>query len=547
MSKKIIKFGTEARKAIQKGVNVVVEAVTTSYGPAGRTSVIGQSYGSPTIADDGVTIAKAIELEGIEQTGVALIQQAASKTNDNAGDGTTTTTILAGALINEGLKVVEAGSDPVKLRAGIKKAVEYSLVKLNEMTVPVKTKEDKVNVATISSRSNVIGQMVAEILEEVGNDGVVTVESGDSNEITKKVTQGMQFDKGYKSPYFVTDTTKMEAIVEKPFILVTDCKVTTIQDVLPLMEEMVQSGKKDLVIIAEDIEGDALATFVLNKIRGVFNVYAVQAPAFGDRRKAVLEDIATLIGATFVSSDLGMNLKTTKMGDLGSSDRVIITKDDTTIVGGSGDKNLLDSRIALMRASLVEIKSDYDKEKVQERIAKLVGGVGVLKVGAATEVEMKELKYVVEDAVNATKAAISEGVVAGGASTLVRLSKALENLEGENDEENIGINIVKKAFLAPFRAIAKNSGIYDIALIQAKIENSPNAGYNFKLLVEVEDMFKAGIIDPKLVLREAITNAGSIAGSIITTEVVVVDAPKEESSPNIQGGMGGMGGMGMDY
>lgn len=544
MSKKIIKFGTEARKAIQRGVNIVVDAVTTSYGPAGRTSVIGQSYGAPIIADDGVTIAKAIELEGIEQTGVALIQQAASKTNDNAGDGTTTTTILAGALINEGLKVVEAGSDPVKLRAGIKKAVDYSLIKLNEMTVMVKTKEDKVNVATISSRSEVIGAMVAEILEEVGNDGVVTVENGDSNEITKKVTQGMQFDKGYKSPYFVTDTTKMEAHVDRPYILVTDCKVTTIQDVLPLMEEMLQSGKKDLVIIADDIEGDALGTFVLNKIRGIFNVYAIQAPAFGDRRKAVLEDIATLTGATFVSNDIGMSLKTTKMNDLGSSDRVIITKDDTTIVGGSGDKNLLDSRIALMRASLSEIKSDYDKEKVQERIAKLVGGVGVLKVGAATEVEMKELKYVVEDAVNATKAAISEGVVAGGASTLVRLSKSLDSLEGSNDEENIGINIVKKAFLAPFRAIAKNSGIYDIALIQAKIEQNNNAGYNFKLLVEVDDMLKAGIIDPKLVLREAITNASSIASSIITTEVVVVDAPKEESpSP----AMGGMGGMGMDY
>ena len=544
MPKKIIKFGTEARKSIQRGVNIVVDAVTTSYGPAGRTSVIGQSYGAPIIADDGVTIAKAIELEGIEQTGVALIQQAASKTNDNAGDGTTTTTILAGALINEGLKVVEAGSDPVKLRAGIKKAVDYSLIKLNEMTVMVKTKEDKVNVATISSRSEVIGAMVAEILEEVGDDGVVTVENGDSNEITKKVTQGMQFDKGYKSPYFVTDTTKMEAHVDRPYILVTDCKVTTIQDVLPLMEEMLQSGKKDLVIIADDIEGDALGTFVLNKIRGIFNVYAIQAPAFGDRRKAVLEDIATLIGATFVSNDIGMSLKTTKMNDLGSSDRVIITKDDTTIVGGSGNKDLLDSRIALMRASLSEIKSDYDKEKVQERIAKLVGGVGVLKVGAATEVEMKELKYVVEDAVNATKAAISEGVVAGGASTLVRLSKSLDSLKGSNDEENIGINIVKKAFLAPFRAIAKNSGIYDIALIQAKIEQNNNAGYNFKLLIEVDDMLKAGIIDPKLVLREAITNASSIASSIITTEVVVVDAPKEESpSP----AMGGMGGMGMDY
>ena len=544
MSKKIIKFGSDARKSIQRGVNVVVEAVTTSFGPAGRTSVIGQSFGAPNIVDDGVTIAKGIELEGIEQTGVALIQQAANKTNDNAGDGTTTTTILAGALINEGMKVVEAGSDPVRLRAGMKKAVDFSVAKLNAMATPVKTHEDKVSVATISSRSSVIGKMVADVLEEVGQDGVVTVENGDSNEITYKVVQGMQFDKGYKSPYFVTDPAKMEAVIEKPMILVTDRKISSIQDVLPIIEEMAASGRKDLVIIAEDVDGEALATFVLNKVRGIFNVYAVQAPGFGDRRKSMLEDIATLVGATFISADLGMNLKTSKVSDLGSSDRVIITKDETTIVGGKGDKEAVDSRVASIRSSIDEAKSDYDKEKLQERVAKLVGGVGVLKVGAATEVEMKELKYVVEDAVNATKAAIAEGMVPGGTSSLVRLSKALDELEADNDEENMGIRIVQKALLAPFRAIAKNSGIYDLAIIQSEIEKGSNSGYNFKTMEAVNDMLVAGIIDPKLVLREAITNAGSIAGSILTTEVVIVDAPKEDSGSGMPGGMGGMG---MDY
>lgn len=547
MAKKIVKFGSDARRSIQKGVNIVVDAVATAYGPAGRTSVIGQSYGAPNIVDDGVTIAKAIELEGLEQTGVSLIQQAANKTNDQAGDGTTTATILAGALVNEGMKVVEAGSDPVKVRLGMKKAVAFALDKLDTLATPVKTKEDKVNVATISSRSSDIGQKVAEILEMVGSDGVVTIENGDTNEITMKVTQGMQFDKGYKSPYFVTDTAKMEAIVEKPMILVTDRKVSSIQDVLPLIEQMVQNGRKELVLIADDVEGEALATFILNKMRGIFSVFAVQAPGFGDRRKAMLEDIATLVGATFVSSDLGMNLKTVSFDDLGSADRVIITKDDTTIVGGKGGKEVVDNRVDAIRAALLEAKSDYDKEKLQERIAKMIGGVGVLKVGAATEVEMKELKYVVEDAVNATKAAIAEGVVPGGATTFVRLSNMLEELKGDNEEENMGIAIVRRALIAPFRTIARNSGIYDIALHVQAIEKSPTIGYNFKTLEQVADMVKAGIIDPKLVLSKAIANAGSIAGSILTTEVLIVDAPEDKKEAAMPAGMGGMGGMGMDY
>jgi chaperonin GroEL len=541
MPKKIIKFGTDARKSIQTGVNTVVNAVKTSYGPAGRTTVIASSYGAPTVTNDGVTIAKAVELEGLEQMGVALIQQAANKTNDVAGDGTSLTTILTGAMVNEGIRVVEAGADAVKVRSGMQKAVNFALDKLNSMATEVKTKEERANVARISSRSNEIAVMIAEILEEVGQNGVVTVQTGDSNKIEKEVTQGMQFDKGYKSPYLVTDTAKMEAVADKPMILVTDQKVGTIQDVLPILEAMSQSGKKDLVIIADDIEGEALATFVLNKIRGIFNVFAVQAPAFGDRRKEILKDIAVLVGATYISSDLGMQLKTATIEDLGSCGKVIMTKDTTTIVGGKGDDKVLKSRIDEINLAITNTTSEYDKEKLQERLAKLTGGVGVIKVGAASEVEMKELKYVVEDAVNATRAAMAEGVVPGGASTLVRISTALSDLKTENEDEKVGVNLVQKALLIPFRAIAENSGIYDISLLLQDINANKNAGYDFKLMESVKDMVKSGIIDPKLVVREAIMNAASISGSILTTQVVMCDEPKDE--PKMPGGMGG----GMEY
>jgi chaperonin GroEL len=541
MPKKIIKFGTDARKAIQTGVNTVVNAVKTSYGPAGRTTVIASSYGAPTVTNDGVTIAKAVELEGLEQMGVALIQQAANKTNDVAGDGTSLTTILTGAMVNEGIRVVEAGADAVKVRSGMQKAVNFALDKLNSMATEVKTKEERANVARISSRSNEIAIMIAEILEEVGQNGVVTVQTGDSNKIEKEVTQGMQFDKGYKSPYLVTDTAKMEAVADKPMILVTDQKVGTIQDVLPILEAMSQTGKKDLVIIADDIEGEALATFVLNKIRGIFNVFAVQAPAFGDRRKEILRDIAVLVGATYISSDLGMQLKTSTIEDLGSCGKVIMTKDTTTIVGGKGDDKVLKSRIDEINLSITNTTSDYDKEKLQERLAKLTGGVGVIKVGAASEVEMKELKYVVEDAVNATRAAMAEGVVPGGASTLVRISTALSDFKVENEDEKVGVNLVQKALLVPFRAIAENSGIYDISLLLQDINANKNAGYNFKTMEAVKDMVKSGIIDPKLVVREAIMNAASISGSILTTQVVMCDELKDE--PKMPAGMSG----GMEY
>lgn len=537
MAKKIIKFGTDARKSIQAGVNTVVQAVQTSYGPMGRTSVIGQAYGAPTITNDGVTIAKAVELEGIEQMGVSLVQQAANKTNDIAGDGTTVTTVLSGALINEGLRVVEAGTDPVQVRSGMQKAVTFILNHLDVMAKSIDTEEEMAHVATISSRDQKIGQMIARMLKKVGKDGVVTVQTGDSNIIEEEITEGMQFDKGYKSPYFVTDTNRMEAVLDKPMVLVTDRKITSIQDVLPVVEQVAQQGKKEMVIIAEDIDGEALATFVLNKIRGVFNILAVQAPAFGDRRKAILEDIAILTGATFISSDLGMNLKSATIDDLGQADKVISTKDNTTIVGGHGDKSAIDARINSIKQALEESNSDYDTEKLQERLAKLAGGVGVIKVGAATEVEMKELKYLVEDALNATKAAVSEGVIPGGASTLVRLAKQLDSVQGSTDAENIGINMVKKALLAPFRAMAQNCGVYDISILVSQIENSPKAGYDFKKMQMVDDMLVAGIIDPVLVVKQAVSNASSVASSVITTEVVIVDEPKEEKA-NVSPDMG---------
>lgn len=547
MSKKMIKFGTAARKAIQTGVNVVVNAVSTSYGPQGKVSVIGKGTGynqGPDITNDGVTIAKAIELEGYEQLGVSIIQQAASKTNDVAGDGTSLTTILSGSLINEGIRVVESGSDAVKVRIGLLKASEFVLDYLAKQAKTISSKEEMADVATISSRQREIGEMIADILTEVGKDGVVTIQNGDTNKIEKEVVQGMQFDKGYKSPYFVTDSTRMEAVADKPFILVTDKKISNIQEVLPVLEQLAGQGKKELVIIADDIDGDALANFIVNKIRGVFNIFAIQAPAFGDRRKAMLQDIAVLTEATFISSDLGMQLKTVTIDDLGSADKVVSDKDKTTIVGGKGDKAAISKRIDEIRNDLASTESDYDKEKLQERLAKLAGGVGVIKVGAATEVQMKELKYLVEDALNATKAAVAEGVVAGGASTLLRASKELDSLinSTKDEEEKVGVLIVKKALEYPFRTMAKNSGIYDISLIAKDVLSKANSGYDFRTNTFVEDMIKSGIIDPARVVRQAVSNASSVASSVLTTEVAIVDEPKKDES---QAGMPDMDSMGM--
>lgn len=530
----MVKFSTAARGAVKYGVNIVVDAVSTSYGPMGRNSVISKRYGTPDITNDGVTIAKAIELDGFEQLGVSIIQQAANKTNDEAGDGTTLTCLLAGSLINEGIRVVESGSDPVKVRDGLLKASEFVLDFVAKEAKLISSKDEMADVATISSRRREIGDMIAEILTEVGKDGVVTVQNGDTNKIEKEVVQGMQFDKGYKSPYFVTDSTRMEAVSEKPMILVTDRKITSIQEVLPVLEQLASEGKKELVIIADDIEGDALANFIVNKIRGVFNIFAIQAPAFGDRRKAMLGDIAILTGATFISSDLGMQLKSVTVADLGSADKVVSDKDKTTIVGGKGDKKNIQSRIDEIRKDIENSDSDYDKEKLQERLAKLAGGVGVIKVGAATEVQMKELKYLVEDALNATKAAVAEGVVAGGASTLLRASFELDKLLSKTqvEEEKVGISIVKKALEYPFRTIARNSGIYDISLMVQNIGAKANSGYDFRSGTFVQDMIKAGIIDPAMVVKQAVSNASSVASSILTTEVIIADEPEKEEAKN---------------
>lgn len=544
MSKKIILTGTEARKALQSGVNIVVDAVQTSYGPAGRNSIIEKSYGSPEITNDGVTIAKAIELEGFANLGAKLIIEAANKTNDIAGDGTSLTTILSGALINEGIKVVESGSDPVKVKKGLKLAALEAEKYLNKHTKSITTEAEMAQVATISSRSSEIGSMIAKLIKEVGTNGVVSVSDGESNEIETIMTKGMQFDKGYKSPYFVTDTEKMEAVTKKPSILVTDHKVTSIQDVLPLIEQLSQSGKKELVIIADDIEGEALATFVLNKVRGIFSVYAVQAPLFGDKRKSMLEDIAVLTGATFIASDLGMQLKDAKVEELGNADTIVMTKDTTTIVGGKGSKKNLENRIITLQKNLKDITSDYEKKGLSERIAKLSGGVAVIKVGAATEVQMKELKFQVEDAVNATKVAVAEGIVPGGASTLIRIAKHLESIKTTSEEEKIGVNLFRRALITPFRAIAKNSGVYDISILVNAIENSDTAGYDFSSMQMVDNMITSGIIDPVVVLKQAISNATSIASSVITTEVAMIEDKDENSSGATSAMGGGMGGMG---
>ncbi len=544
MTKKIIKFGTDARKSIQDGINIVVKAVQSSYGPAGRNSIIEKSYGSPDITNDGVTIAKAVELDGFEQLGVELIQEAANKTNDMAGDGTSLTTILAGAFIEEGIRVVEAGSDPIKLKTGIKKATDFALDYLTNSSKKIESEEEMADVATISSRSRDIGQMIARMLKKVGKDGVVTVQSGDSNKIEEEMTEGMQFDKGYKSPYFVTDTEKMKMIVSNPFVLITDQKISSIHDILPVVEALSQEGKKELVVIADDIEGDALTNFVVNKMRGTFNVFPVQAPGFGDRRKSMLEDISILTGSTYISSDLGMNLKDATIKDLGSAEQIISDKDTTTIVGGKGDKKSINLRINALRKTIEDTNSDYEKEQIAKRLAKLSGGVGVIKVGAATEVEMKEKKYLVEDALNATKAAIKDGVVAGGACTLIRIARELEDLKVDNENEKIGVNIVRKAMISPFRAMAKNSGIYDISILLNEIESGESTGYDFKELQIVDDMIAAGIIDPVLVIKQAISNASSVSTGMITTEVSIIEEKDDKldlaTDSAMPGSMGGM-------
>ena len=544
MAKDIL-YGIEARNALARGVDKLADTVKITLGPKGRNVVLDKKYGSPLITNDGVTIAKEIELEdAAENMGASLVKEVATKTNDAAGDGTTTATLLAQAFVREGMKNVTAGANPMVLRKGIKKAVDAAVASLTASSKKVNGKEDIARVGTISAGDEVIGQLIADAMEKVTADGVITVEESKTAETYSEVVEGMQFDRGYLSPYMVTDADKMEAVMDDALILVTDKKIANIQEILPLLEQLVQSGRK-LLIIAEDVEGEALTTLVLNKLRGTFNCVAVKAPGFGDRRKEMLRDIATLTGAEVVSSEIGLELKDADLSVLGQARQVKVSKENTIIVGGTGDAEAIKARVAQIRAAIETTTSDFDREKLQERLAKLAGGVAVIKVGAATEAEMKEKKLRIEDALNATKAAVEEGIVAGGGTAYLNViadvEKVLETVEGD---EKTGVKIVLKALEEPVRQIAANAG-FDGGVIVNTIVNSGKVGYGFDAYNEVYvDMMSAGIVDPTKVTRSALQNAASIASVILTTESVVADKPEPKVEAPAGGGMGGgMGGM----
>jgi chaperonin GroEL len=549
MAKQLL-FNEDARGMVKKGIDQVADAVKVSLGPKGRNVVLDKGFGSPTITNDGVTIAKEIELEDkFENVGASLIKEVAEKTNDVAGDGTTTGTVLAQSIIEEGLKNVAAGTDPIALKSGIQKTVSCVVDGLKKITKPVADQKEIAQVATISSLDPQVGQMIADIMEAVGKDGVVTVEEGQTFGLEKEVVQGMRFDKGYVSPYMITNPERMEADFEEPYILITDQKISAVQDILPLLEKIAQSGKKEMVIIADEIEGEALATFVVNKLRGTFNVLGVKAPGFGDRRKEMLNDIAALTGGTVISEEVGLKLDSVEVEQLGQARKVISTKEYTTIIDGKGNKEKIDGRVAAIRKEIETTDSEFDKEKLQERLAKLAGGVGVIKVGAATETEMKVKKFKIEDALNATKAAVEEGTVPGGGAALVKVANALNDLIQEKgieltDDEKVGAKIVQQSLSAPLRQIAANAGVKDISLILNDIKdiNDTNSGYDFNKMEKV-DMLEAGIIDPLKVTRTALENAASIASSLITMETVITDLPEKEDKaagvmpPGMGGGM----------
>ncbi|MFC1599974.1 chaperonin GroEL [Patescibacteria group bacterium] len=542
---KQVQFSDDARQALFSGVTQLAKAVRITLGPKGRNVVLDKKYGSPTITNDGVTIAKEIDLpDAYENMGAQLVREVATKTNDIAGDGTTTATILAHAMIAEGLRNVTAGANPMKLKNGLHKATDAVVKKLLEGAEQIGNSKEKIaQVATISAQSPEVGEMIAEMMDEVGADGVITVEESQTMGLEKEVVKGMQFDNGYISPYMVTDPTQMIAEMQNPKILITDKKITSIQEVLPLIEKLVQAGKKDIVIIAEDVEGEALATFVLNKLRGVFNVLAVKAPAFGDRRKEMLKDIAALTGARVISEEVGLKLDSADLGDLGEAGKIIADKDKCTIIEGKGSQEEVDARIGEIKVMLDNTKSDFDKEKLAERLAKLAGGVGVIKVGAATETELKERKHRIEDALQATKAAVEEGIVPGGGVALLEASKVLEGKEGDTDEMT-GYHIVKKALLSPLTQIAENAGKDGAVIIDKVLNSKAGEGYDADK-DEYVDMVKAGIIDPAKVTRSALQNATSIASIFLTMEGAVTDIPSDDKDePAMGGGMPGMGGMG---
>ena len=545
MAKQII-YDEKARNALKKGVDQLVNAVKVTLGPKGRNVVIEKSYGGPIITKDGVTVAKEIELEDkFENIGAELVKEVASKTNDAAGDGTTTATILAQAMIAEGLKMVASGVSPIELRQGIEKKVGEIVANLKKMSKTISTKEEIAQVASISANDPEIGKIIAEAMEAVGKDGVITVEEGQTFGVIKEVVEGMQFDKGYVSGYMVTNTETMKAEFNEPYILITDKKIASVQEILPLLEKIAQSGKKDLVIIADEIEGEALATFVVNKLRGTFNVLGIKAPGFGDRRKAMLEDIAILTGGKFITEEVGLKLEKAEISDLGSARKVVSSKDDTTIVEGKGDKKAINNRVAAIRKELEITDSDYDKEKLQERLAKLAGGVAVIKVGAATETEMKEKKDRIEDALNATRAAVAEGVVAGGGLALAQVGNAFTELTDKKDDP-AGSKLVDIAVLEPIKQIAANAGkdgslvLYNI-MKEYKAGNK-NLGYN-AMTDKFEDMFAVGIVDPTKVVRSALENAASATIMFLTTEAVIADKPEKKEHNHGGGSAGGYGGL----
>ncbi len=533
MAAKQLVFSEDARRKLKNGINVVAEAVSATLGPKGRNVAVDRKFGSPTITHDGVSVAKEIELEDpFENMGAQLLKEAASKTNDIAGDGTTTSTVLAHAIVNEGLKALEAGYNPMLLKHGIELATDKVVEELRKMSVKIDTKEEIASVATNSAADAEIGNLIADVMDKVGKDGVITVEESKSLQFETEYVEGMQFDRGYISPYFITDAEHMEAVISEPYVLIHEKKISAAQDIVPLLEKLVQIGKRELVLIAEDVDGEALATLVLNKLRGMLNVLAVKAPGFGDRRKAMLQDIAILTGGTVISEETGRKLETATIQDLGRAEKVVADKENTTIVGGKGEASAIQGRIKEIRAEIDKSTSDYDREKLQERLAKLSGGVAIIRVGAATETELKEKKHRVEDALSAARAAVEEGIVPGGEISLINAAAALEKVAAEDEETKVGINIVRKALEAPIRKLAANAGqdgsvIIDTVRRTAAEKKNKNIGYNV-LTGEYVDMIKAGIIDPVKVVRGALENATSIAAMILTTDVLITDLPEKE-------------------
>ena len=547
MAAKQLVFSEDARRRLQQGIDVVANAVGTTLGPKGRNVALDRKFGSPTITHDGVTVAKEIELEDpFANMGAQLLKEAATKTNDIAGDGTTTSTVLAHAIVTEGLKNLAAGANPMRLKLGISRGVETVVAALRKMAQKIETKEEIASVATNSAADPEIGELIADVMDKVGKDGVITVEESKSLQFETEYVEGMQFDRGYMSAYFITNSEHMEAVISEPYILIYDKKISAAQDIVPLLEKLVQIGKRDLVIIAEDIDGEALATLVLNKLRGMLNVLAVKAPGFGDRRKAMMQDIATLTGGQLISEETGRKLETTTLQDLGKAEKVVSDKDNTTIVGGKGEAAQIKGRIEQIRVEIDKSTSDYDKEKLQERLAKLSGGVAIIRVGAATETELKEKKHRVEDALSATRAAVEEGIVPGGEIVFINAVASLDKVKMDGEDETIGVAIVRKALEAPIRRLAANAGQDGAVIIEnvrrlAKEQSNKHLGYNV-ITEEYGDMLKAGVIDPLKVVRGALENAASIAAMILTTECLITDVPeKDKPAPAMPPGGG------MDY